>query len=89
MIVSHNALQAELISQSYYQFLLSFGLLAGLSSSLLFTPNISAIGHWFQRRRALATGIAFTGGSIGGVIFPLVVLYLAPKIGFPLAIRAI
>ena len=63
--------------------------LGGLSSSLLFTPSISAIGRWFQRRRALATGIAFTGGSIGGVIFPLVVLYLAPKIGFPWAIRAI
>ena len=75
--------------KAYYEFLLSFGILGGLSSSLLFTPSISAIGHWFRRRRALATGIAFTGGSTGGVIFPLVILYLAPRIGFPWAIRAI
>jgi MFS family permease len=75
--------------QEYYQFLLSFGIFGGLSSSLLFTPSVSTIGHWFRRGRALATGIAFTGGSVGGVIFPLVVLYLAPTIGFPWAIRAI
>lgn len=73
----------------YYQFLLSFGVLGGLSSCLLFTPSIPAVGHWFCRKRAFATGVAFTAGSIGGVIFPLIVLYLAPRIGFPWAIRVI
>ena len=69
--------------------MLSFAILGGLSSSLLFTPSISAIGHWFRHRRGLATGVAFTGGSMGGAIFPLIIVYLAPKIGFPWAIRAI
>jgi MFS family permease len=78
-----------MLQKAYYQYLLSFGILGGISSSLLFTPSVSAIGHWFRTRRALATGIGFTGGSMGGVIFPLVILYLAPKIGFPWAIRAI
>ncbi|KAK6526489.1 hypothetical protein TWF694_005073 [Orbilia ellipsospora] len=77
------------VSSSYYQFLLSFGVLGGLSSSLLFTPSVSAIGHWFCRRGALATGVAFTAGSTGGIIFPLIVLHLTPKIGFPWAIRVI
>jgi predicted MFS family arabinose efflux permease len=56
---------------------------------MLFTPAVSAVGHWFCARRALATGIACTAGGTGGVFFPLIVLYLGPRIGFPWAIRVI
>lgn len=77
------------LSTEFYQFLLSFGVLGGLSASLLFNPAIAAIGHWFHKRRAFATGVACTAGGIGGIGFPLVVNYLAPRIGFPWAIRVI
>ncbi|KAF2845637.1 MFS general substrate transporter [Plenodomus tracheiphilus IPT5] len=77
------------VSESYYQLFLSFGVLGGLSASLQFTPAISAVGHWFCKRRALATGIACTAGGIGGIFFPLLILYLAPRIGFPWTIRLI
>ncbi|KAH6877104.1 major facilitator superfamily domain-containing protein [Thelonectria olida] len=60
-----------------------------LSASLLFNPSLAAVGHWFFKRRAFATGIACTAGGIGGVGFPLIILYLAPRIGFPWAIRII
>lgn len=30
----------------------------GLGQSLLFLPSLSIIGHYFKRRRALATGVA-------------------------------
>ncbi|TQV92442.1 riboflavin transporter MCH5 [Cordyceps javanica] len=73
----------------FYQFLLSFGVLGGASASLLFNPGLAAIGHWFAKRRALATGVACTAGGLGGILFPLVILYLAPRIGFPWAIRVI
>ncbi|KAM5349560.1 hypothetical protein ACJ41O_006065 [Fusarium nematophilum] len=72
-----------------YQLLLSFGVCGGISASLLFNPAISVIGHWFNKRRALATGIACTAGGVGGCIFSVVMLYTAPRIGFPWAIRAI
>lgn len=75
--------------QEFYQFLLSFGVLGGISASLLFNPSLAAIGHWFCKRRAFATGLACTAGGIGGIVFPLVILYLAPKIGFTWAIRVI
>ncbi|KAM0330561.1 hypothetical protein ACHAQA_003508 [Verticillium albo-atrum] len=77
------------VSKEFYQFLLSFGVLGGISSSLLFTPSIAVIGHWFRKRRAFATGIACTAGGIGGVVFPLVILYSAPRIGFGWSIRII
>ncbi|KAF2643775.1 MFS general substrate transporter [Massarina eburnea CBS 473.64] len=75
--------------EEYYQFFLAFGVLAGLSASCLFTPAISAIGHWFDKNRALATGIACTAGGIGGIVFPLIILYLAPIIGYGWAIRIV
>ncbi|KAI8295507.1 MFS transporter asaE [Colletotrichum sp. SAR11_240] len=73
----------------FYQFLLTFGVLGGMSASLLFNPSISAIGHWFSERRALATGIACTAGGVGGVIFPLIILYLAPRVGCAWALRTV
>lgn len=87
----HFPLSAYLTSHypEYYQFLLSFGILGGLSASLLFTPSVSAVGHWFCKRRALATGIACTAGGSGGIGFPFIILYLAPRIGFPWAMRII
>lgn len=56
---------------------------------MLFNPSISAIGHWFSARRALATGIACTAGGAGGVAFPLIIIYLTPSIGFAWSIRVI
>ncbi|KAK2056460.1 major facilitator superfamily transporter [Colletotrichum caudatum] len=74
---------------NFYQFLLTFGVLGGISASLLFNPSIASIGHWFCKRRGIATGIACTAGGVGGVVFPLIILYMAPKLGFPWAIRTV
>ncbi|PYH75554.1 MFS general substrate transporter [Aspergillus uvarum CBS 121591] len=68
---------------------LSFSVLGGLSACTLFTPTVSCVGHWFDKRRGYATGIACTAGGLGGVIFPLIILFAAPKIGFAWAIRII
>ncbi|UNI15518.1 hypothetical protein JDV02_002045 [Purpureocillium takamizusanense] len=76
-------------STEFYQCLLSFGVLGGLSASLLFNPSLAAIGHWFHQRRAFATGLACTAGGLGGIAFPLIIMYASPKLGFPWAIRII
>ena len=61
--------------------------LGGISVSLLFTPAIASVGHWFRIKRANATGLAITGGSVGGIVFPLLFKQIIPKIGFPWACR--
>ncbi|RMJ25962.1 Oxalate formate antiporter [Aspergillus sp. HF37] len=76
-------------SEEYYQTFLSFSVLGGLSASTHFTPAVSCVGHWFSTRRGFATGIACTAGGLGGVVFPLIVLFAVPGIGFPWAIRII
>ncbi|OBR08756.1 major facilitator superfamily transporter [Colletotrichum higginsianum IMI 349063] len=73
----------------YWHFMLAFGILCGLGSSLVFTPSIAAVGHWFKRRRGFATGMASTGGSIGGIVFPLMMQSLFPRIGWGWTIRAV
>lgn len=50
---------------------------------------MAAVGHWFNKRRGWATGIACTAGGVGGCIFPLIILFAAPKIGFAWSIRII
>jgi len=71
----------------YWQFMIVFGVLGGLGTSLMFTPAISSIGHWFLVKRGNATGIAATGGSLGGIIFPLMLQRLFPEVGFAWATR--
>jgi MFS family permease len=73
----------------YWHFLLVFGIIGGVSLSLTFNPAISIIAHYFNRRRGLATGIASSGASFGGLIFPLLFQRVASKLGFAWATRVI
>ncbi|PYI08758.1 MFS general substrate transporter [Aspergillus sclerotiicarbonarius CBS 121057] len=79
----------SLIAAEYYQIFLSFSVLGGISSSTLWSPPVAAVGHWFNKRRGLVTGVACTAGGIGGVIFPLIILFVAPRIGFAWSLRVI
>ncbi|KAH7304972.1 major facilitator superfamily domain-containing protein [Stachybotrys elegans] len=76
-------------SHDLWHFILSFGLLCGLGTSLIFTPSIAAVGHWFKARRSFATGIASTAGSIGGIVYPLMLSSLFERVGFAWATRVL
>jgi predicted MFS family arabinose efflux permease len=69
--------------------MLVFGVLGGLGTSLIFTPALSAVSHFFLVKRGNATGIAAAGGSMGGIIFPLSLQRLFPLVGFAWATRII
>lgn len=77
------------VCTQYWHFMLVIGVVGGLGASLIFTPAISAIGHYFLEKRGVATGIASTGGSIGGIAFPLILEALFPKIGWAWATRVV
>ncbi|OQU98979.1 hypothetical protein CLAIMM_04687 [Cladophialophora immunda] len=66
----------------YWHFMLAVGVLAGLASSLLFVPSIVTVGQYFARRRGVATGLALSGGSIGGIVVPIMLEILLPRIGW-------
>ncbi|PTU25042.1 hypothetical protein P175DRAFT_0430266 [Aspergillus ochraceoroseus IBT 24754] len=73
----------------YWHFILSIGIAGGLGTSLIFTPAISAVGHFFNARRGVATGVAATGGSMGGIAFPLILETLFPRLGWAWATRVV
>ncbi|KAJ7655398.1 MFS general substrate transporter [Mycena rosella] len=71
----------------YWHFLLCQGFLVGISSGVLFGPITAVVGHWFKKKRGLATGFMATGSSIGGTVFPIVARKLIPIVGFSWTLR--
>lgn len=79
------------LSSEYYQFLLGQGILGGICCGVMFAPAMAAVGHYFRARRSLAMGIAVSGSSLGGVIFPIALsnLFELPNIGFGWGVRIV
>lgn len=53
------------ICQTYGELLLAQGIVVGVGDGLLFLPSIVIVSQYFDKKRALATGIASMGSSIG------------------------
>ncbi|QKX63866.1 uncharacterized protein TRUGW13939_11037 [Talaromyces rugulosus] len=75
------------VCTKYYQIFLSFSILTGIGSSLICTPSMGCVAHWFLKRRGLASGVAFIGAGFGGVVFPLMIQSLLPQVGWGWSIR--
>lgn len=77
------------LSTQYYQFILAQGICSALGASAVFYSAMSSVGTWFFKNRATAFGVMASGSSLGGVIFPIMVTKLIPKIGFPWTMRSV
>lgn len=77
------------VCSEYWQFMLVFGLIGGISLSLVLGPSLSIVGHYFHKRRGFATGIASSGGAVGGIVFSLMLQKLSATVGFAWAVRAV
>jgi dipeptide/tripeptide permease len=53
-----------------------------------FYPCVSSIQTHFTRNRAIASSVAMTGTSAGGIVFPLMLQNLSSRVGFGWAVRA-
>lgn len=73
-------------SVAVWQFVLSF-ISLGIGNGLGMTPLIGVISHWFLKKRGNCTGIATSGGSVGGLIFPLMLRHTYAVYGYEWAIR--
>lgn len=73
----------------YWEIFLSQAVCTGIGAGLLYIPSVAILPQYFSTRRVVATAIATSGSSLGGVIYPIVFQQLQPKIGFPWATRCI
>lgn len=70
-----------------WQFILALSLCVSLGNALCISPLIGVISHWFYRRLGFALGLSSIGGSVGGMVIPLLLRSLYAKVGFTWAIR--
>ncbi|KAG9943337.1 MFS monocarboxylate transporter-like protein, partial [Aureobasidium melanogenum] len=71
----------------YWQLFLSQGLCIGIAGGLQFCPVMSLVSTYFVKKRSFAIGFVTIGSCTGGVVFPIVVQQLLPRIGFPWTVR--
>lgn len=77
------------ICTRYWQIVLAQGLCVGLGAGCLFVPSIAVVSTYFTTKRAIATGLAVGGSSIGGIVYPITFRRLQPSIGFGGATRVL
>lgn len=75
--------------KEYWQFMLAWGVLGGVASTMLTTVAISVVAHWFEIKRGQASGVAFIGSSIGGVLFPIALQPMLEKLGWAWSMRIV
>lgn len=74
---------------TYWQVFLSQALCVGLGAGCLFVPGVAILSQYFQKNLATAVGFAASGSSLGGVIYPIVLYHLIPRLGFGWATRVV
>ncbi|CAI7581360.1 unnamed protein product [Penicillium palitans] len=75
------------ICKEYWQLILAQGLCVGIGAGMSFIPSVAIVGTYFSTRRSTALGLAATGSSVGGIIYPVVLRRLIVQIGLPWAVR--
>ena len=77
------------LASTYYQIMLCQGVLLGFCSGLLYIPSLTLIPVYFKDRRGLAFGLATSGASIGGTVYPIILRKLLDEVGFAWATRTL
>ncbi|XP_052265124.1 monocarboxylate transporter 14-like isoform X2 [Dreissena polymorpha] len=49
--------------------ILTYGIMGGFGFGMIYLPSIVSVGYYFEKKRALATGIAVCGSGVGTFIF--------------------
>ncbi|KAL8714341.1 MAG: hypothetical protein Q9220_001674 [cf. Caloplaca sp. 1 TL-2023] len=77
------------LATNYYQVFLSQAICSALGASCIYYACAGSITTWFLKKRSTAFGIAATGSSAGGVVLPIMVSRLIPKVGYPWTMRIV
>lgn len=73
----------------YWQIFLAQGVCTGIGLGLIYMPAVAVMMSYFKRKRAIVIGLGGMGASLGSSVFPALVQYLIPAIGFRWAVRCL
>jgi MFS family permease len=77
------------LCKEYWQVLLAQGFTVGIGAGCLFVPCVSLLPTYFSTKLGAALGLAVSGSSLGGVIYPIVLNRLLGPLGFGWSVRVI
>ncbi|KAJ2331722.1 hypothetical protein GGH92_009139 [Coemansia sp. RSA 2673] len=83
------ALVLASFSNNVWQLTLTQGVMLGIGASLIFSPSMSIVAQWHVKRRVLATGIAVSGGGVGGMAISAATQAMIDHIGHRWSLRVL
>lgn len=75
------------LSSQYWQIFLAQGICTGVGLGLIYMPALTVMSSYFTQKRSTAMSITAIGTSIGSAVYPAVVEYLVPSVGYAWALR--
>lgn len=82
MLLNVLGLLAASFATKYWEVFLSLGVAAGLGSGMFYVPSLAIVAEYFDTHRPLAMNISAMGGSIGGILYPVLFQVLVDKTSF-------
>jgi MFS family permease len=70
------------VAPNLFVFSAAHGLLIGVGTGTGFAPMMADISHWFVRRRGLAVVVVAAGNYLAGALWPLLMNWTMPVIGW-------
>ncbi|KAI5867982.1 MFS general substrate transporter [Durotheca rogersii] len=75
------------VSTQYVHIMLAQGVCMGIGGGLMFMPATANVTTYFKKKRSVAVAFSGCGSSTGAILFPAIIQYLTPQVGFPWAVR--
>jgi hypothetical protein len=69
-------------SPNVYVLIFLYGIMGGIGMGLCYLPSVVVVGLYFEKRRALATGISVCGSGIGCFAIPPLMMQLLEEYGW-------
>ena len=66
---------------------LTYGVLTGLGVSLIYTPSIIILGHYFKRHLGIVNGVVAFGSAVSTMVLPFVLKRLLESFGLQITMR--
>lgn len=70
------------LSVRWYQMILAYGVLGGIGFGMMYVSAIIVLGFYFERWRALASGVALCGAGIGSTCMPPILSMVIKTMGW-------
>lgn len=68
------------LCHEFWQCLLAQGFVIGIGGGCLFVPSVAIMPSYFSTKIGLVIGIAASGSSMGGIIYPIMFYKLVDQV---------